>query len=428
MKLGARSTTSLTLFALVTGSLLGLLIHGSLSPSVIRIGETASALGTLYTNAIRIVVIPLIVSMLVSTVSARGSSRDVGRVFGLSLATFGCLLLTGVLFVLLVAPPLLHRLPAGLRPSSTASREGTRSPAQTDGKETTDASISTSPAAKLGRLLPSNLIKAAENEELLALVVFAILLGLAATRLAEEQRHVLISFFGAVAETLRILAGWILRALPIGVFCVSLSATMRMGWGTLGVVGYWIAMVCILIVTFTILLYLIAGLIGGVRISDFARALAEAQWVAIATRSSAAALPALLRGAAQHLPGYRAVAEMTLPFSIASFKLNRAVSSTYRLLFLAQIYDMELSPTVVATFIATALLTSFATAGLPSSGAAETLPLYVAAGIPVEGVILLGSVDMIPDFFMTVLNVTGDMTSMTIVARASGLEVLPVSH
>jgi Na+/H+-dicarboxylate symporter len=151
---------------------------------------------------------------------------------------------------------------------------------------------------------------------------------------------------------------------------------------------------------------------------DFAKSLLEAQTVAFATRSSIAALPALFKGAERHLPASRPVADIVLALSAGGFKMNRAVSSICRLLFLAHLYGITLGAETFFTFVLTSLLSSVATPGVPTQGA-STLPLYLAAGIPIEGVILLGSVDVIPDFFMTVLNVTGDMTAVTIVGRLS---------
>ena len=111
------------------------------------------------------------------------------------------------------------------------------------------------------------------------------------------------------------------------------------------------------------------------------------------------------------------VAGFVLPLSVSTFKLNRAISSPFTLIFLAHLYGIALEPGYLATFVVTVMILSFSSPGIPSGGFMVTLPFYVAAGIPIEGVVLLRAVDAIPDIFKTLLNVTADMTVASIVAR-----------
>lgn len=411
-----RLHTLLTPIALVAGVAFGLIVFTLQTQTYVEISGFFEAIATLWTNAMRSVVIPLIIATLIVAVAAQGDSRQVGRVAARSFLVFIGLLLTGVLFVLLTAPAILSRVP----------RYDTALPFQTENAGTisanaADASKTSPPTFKtvIENWIPSNLIKAAASDAILPLVIFAILIGVASSKISRDQQQVFIATTRAFANAMRTLAEWIIRLLPLGVFGVAFSTTAKLGWSTLGVIGSWLLFVCLLTTVFILILYLIARFAGGVSTRAFARATFEAQATAIATRSSLVALPALLSGARRHLHTPEVVASLTLPLAVSSFKLNRAISSTCRLLFLAHIYGLSLSAGVIATFIVTSLVTSFASPGIPTSGAVETLPFYVAAGIPVEGVILLGSVDSIPDFFMTVLNVTGDMTAMTIVGRLS---------
>ncbi len=146
-----------------------------------------------------------------------------------------------------------------------------------------------------------------------------------------------------------------------------------------------------------------------------------AQIVAASTRSSLASLPALLQGAEEGAALPREVYGFTLPLAVSVFKLNRSITSLARMLFLAHLYGVTLSPEQIGAFILTVLLISFGTAGVPATvGGLNTLPAYVAAGIPAQGVILLGALDTIPDVFETILNVTGNMTATTFVSRFVG--------
>jgi Na+/H+-dicarboxylate symporter len=109
-----------------------------------------------------------------------------------------------------------------------------------------------------------------------------------------------------------------------------------------------------------------------------------------------------------------------LPFSISSFKPNRAVSSMGKLLFLTHVYQVPMGPEFVLLFAGMLILLSFSSPGIPSGGFLTTLPFYLAAGIPVEAVVLLRAVDAIPDVFKTVVNVTGDLAIAVLAHRVVG--------
>jgi Na+/H+-dicarboxylate symporter len=117
-----------------------------------------------------------------------------------------------------------------------------------------------------------------------------------------------------------------------------------------------------------------------------------------------------------------------LPLTVSLFKVNRTISSTAKLLFLAHVYGISLNATTIATFVATVVVMSFSSAGLPGGGSAfKTLPAYIAAGLPIEGIIIAEAVETIPDIFKTVLNVTGDMTAATLLSRSSRVAALASS-
>jgi len=114
------------------------------------------------------------------------------------------------------------------------------------------------------------------------------------------------------------------------------------------------------------------------------------------------------------------VAGLILPLSVSTFKLTRAVSSPLKLIFLSHIYGLEIAPATVIGFVLTSLFISFSTPGVPSGGTYAILPLYLAAGIPLEGIVLLKSVDAVPDIFKTILHVSESMAVTAIVSRKSG--------
>jgi Na+/H+-dicarboxylate symporter len=190
----------------------------------------------------------------------------------------------------------------------------------------------------------------------------------------------------------------------------------------------YVAIVSGLILLFTLLLYPVTAVLGRTTVSTFARAVAPAQLVAVSTRSSAAALPALVEGGRRHMRLPASSTSFVLPLSVSLFKVNRSISSLVKLFFLAHIYGVQLRPGAVATFLATEMILSFGTAGVPLGGMSlKGLPAYFAAGVPVEGVLILDAVETIPDIFKTLLNVTGDMSVATLLSRSSRAPGAPVS-
>ena len=401
-----------TLLALGAGLSIGMLIHGSPNESLQSVAGYAEAIGTLWSNALQMMVLPLIVSTLIYHFAAHGSSRFASKVSVLSILTFLVLLCVAALYTLLLAPPILKRLPISQQTSSAVTPESSA------------AKDDRSSAAKdfVDGIITANPVKAAADGALLPLVVASILFAFALTRIKSELRQTLLPVLHAISETSLVLVGWVIKLMPYAVFAYAIAIAAKFGLKVSGMLGYFIIILCLLLLIFTLLLYPVALLVGGVAMRRFAQAVAPAQGVAISSRSSIASLPALILGAERLQMAPAPITNLVLPISVSAFKNNRPISSVFTFLFLASAYNIPLTGSKITIFALTTLLLSFSSPGIPSGGKAVMLPAYIAAGIPVEGVILLKSVDAIPDLFKTVLNVTADMTALTIVARLSGLK------
>jgi proton glutamate symport protein len=405
--------TMTTLLALGAGLSIGMLIHGSPNESLKSVAGYAEAIGTLWSNALQMMVLPLIVSTLIYHFAAHGSSRFASKVSGLSILTFLVLLSGAAIFTVLLTPPILNRLTISQQVSSTAA-----APESSSIKEDRTS------AAKdfVDGVIAANPVKAAADGALLPLVVASILFAFALTRIKSELRQTLLPVLHAISETSLVLVGWVIKLMPYAVFAYAIAIAAKFGLKVSGMLGYFIIILCLLLLIFTLLLYPVAVLVGGVAMRRFAQAVAPAQGVAISSRSSIASLPALILGAERLQIAPAPITNLVLPISVSAFKNNRPISSVFTFLFLATAYNVPLTGSKITIFALTTLLLSFSSPGIPSGGKAVMLPAYIAAGIPVEGVILLKSVDAIPDLFKTVLNVTADMTALTIVARLSGLK------
>ncbi len=400
------------LLGLAIGLGVGALLHGSAPARVDAVLAWITPLGRLWINLLRMTVVPLLVSQLVVAVAHVAAAKSIGRLGGLSFALFVGFLLLGAVFTLAVAPALLAGYDVDARSLSAFGEAQAPGPTGTAPSENV--------LEWVVALVPENVVKAASGDALLPLIVFALLFGLALRGVPAERRSLVVGFFQGIGEAMFVLVRWILWLTPIGVFALACTMAARTGLATAGVLGTWVLLVSGLLLGFTLCLYPLTALLGRIGLRRFAYGVAPAQAVAVGTRSSLAALPALLEGAQARLNLPPRVAGFVLPLAVSTFKVNRTVSSTAKLLFLATVYGIDLSVAEIAAFVATIMVLSFATPGLPSTGTMRSLPAYLALGIPLEGCLILDTVEAIPDVFKTLANVTADMSVAVVVDRHAG--------
>lgn len=415
----AGSGVSLTVWSLVAlgaGLGIGALGHGSPNPFFGILSDVVSPLGRLWIAALQMTVLPLVVVYLLAAIIGAGSDDSLGGLGGRAIALFVGLLALAAVFTLLVTPPLIE---AAAPDSGAFARLHAATAVPQSVRDAAGASTG-SLGDWVGSLLPSNLFEAARRGDVLPLLLFSALLALAIRKLPDEQRHPLQTGTESLSAALMTIVRWLLAVTPIGVFALSYALGRDTGLQAVGVLGGLVLLQCGLMTAFTLLLYPISAIGGRVSIVAFARALLPAQLVAVSTRSSIAALPAMLEGSRTHLQLPASATSFVLPLTVSLFKVNRTISSTSKLLFLAYVYGVPLSAGTIATFVATVIVMSFSSAGLPGGGSAfKTLPAYVAAGLPIEGIIIAEAVETIPDIFKTVLNVTGDVSAATLLSRGS---------
>ncbi|MGE0128765.1 MAG: dicarboxylate/amino acid:cation symporter [Blastocatellales bacterium] len=405
--------TASVLIGLIGGLALGLIVHRWPHPASLAFTSAVEPVGELWMNALRMTIIPLIVSQLICGIAAKADAKTVGKLGGLSLLTFIALLIVGAIFAVIAAPPLaaLFKVDQQTLAALQSGASGLSKP---------EAGSPASFGAWVVALVPSNPIKAAADGALLPLIVSTALFALAITRLADEHRRILLGFFQALSQTMFTLVRWVMKFMPLGVFALALPMTAKIGGVTIGALVYFVVLVCALLLGFTLLLYPIAMIVGRVNLWRFARATTPAQAVAVGSSSSIASLPALLDGARRWLVLPDAVTGFVLPLSVSVFKVNRTVSSLAKLFFIAHLYGFTPSLLQIVTFTLTVMLLSFSAPGIPGGSPSTSLPAYLAAGAPIEAYILFEAVDAIPDIFKTLVNVTGNMTALTIVARLAG--------
>ena len=405
------SLTARVLIALIAGFGLGLAASASDSPTLLAIARGIEPVGTLWINAIRMTVIPLVVSSLIAGVAGAPDPAAVGRIGGRALIIFVAVLGATAVFSIVVGPIAL----AGLDVDPAAAQSLRESAAAVNVSERT-ASLPTFRQWVVD-LVPQNPIKAAADGAILPLIVFSLALGLAMTRITGTAAPALVRFFQALAAAMLVLVRWVLALAPIGVFALAVPLATRLGIAAAGAVLYYIALVVGMCIVVIAAMYPLAAVLGRVRLRAFARASAPAQAVAFSSRSSLAALPAMIEGAEDMLRLPRSVTSFFLPLAASMYRVGGVIGQIGGVLFLARLYGFDLTPAQLGTIAVTAVLTSFSVPGVPGGSILVMVPVLLAAGLPVDGVGILLGVDTIPDMFRTTTNVTGHMAAATILAR-----------
>ena len=383
-------------------------------PAVARaVVAVVEPFGTLFVNAIRMTVVPLVVSSLIVGVASTDDRAMLARVGGRGLLVFVVLATLSAALAALVAPPLVARVQ--LDPAAVAQ---VRAASPSASSVAAGAAAIQGPAAWFVSLVPTNAISAAVDGAMLPLIVFALALGLALGRVEFTGRAEVVTFFRAISESMLVLVRWILVVAPLGVFALALPLVTRLGLAAVGALAVYVVLVSVAAIGLIIVVLIpAAALGGGVPVRQFMRAALPAQAVAFSSRSSLAALPALIDSARTRLGMSDEITGFFLPFATAMFRVAAPFSLTAGAVFLARLYGANLTATQLGTVVITAVLTSFSVPGIPGGSIIVMVPVLTSIGLPIEGLGILLGVDTIPDIFRTTANVTGQLAAATIVAR-----------
>jgi Na+/H+-dicarboxylate symporter len=405
------SSSTRVILGLVAGLAGGALLGALNDPALARLIAFIEPVGMLWLNALRMTVVPLVVAMLITGIASAAESAASGRLAARVLLLFVIFLTGAALLAAVLTPAALALWPVPADAAATV-RAGLGHAA---------AAVPTLPPFGdwLTQVVPANPFAALSEGAMLPLVVFALLFGFAASRIEVSLRVILLGFFQAVVETMLVLIRWVLWAAPAGVFALALGVGYRSGVGAAGALGFYLVLMCSLGVLITIALYPIAAIMGGASFSRFARAAAPAQVVAVSTQSSLASLPAMIAGAQSDLAVPARIASITLPLAVSLFRISSPPFNLSIVLFVAHVYGVHIGALQLAAGIAVAVVTSLGVVGLPSQITffTTTVPISLAMGVPTEMLSLLLALEVIPDIFRTVGNVTADLALTAIVAR-----------
>lgn len=395
---------------MAAGFAAGIVLRETAVPRVVE------PVGTLWINAIRMPVLPLIVAMLIASI---GGSRDPRAIGTLGARTLGVMLAVLSLFAVIMVP-LSVLLLGGLTfdPASTASL---REAAGFDPALLQQVSL----REWLLSLVPNNPIRAAADGALLPLVIFSLAYGLALSRVSDGTRETHVRFCQGVADAMTTVIGWVVRAAPVGVFALAVSVGAHLGASAAGAIIVYILACVVCLAAALALLYVVAWQAGGVRPGAFAAAVLPAQTIAFTSRSSLAALPVLLTDARAKLGIPEPIAGFVLPLCASIFKPNSPITWPLGAVLVAQLYGVEFGGVNLLVFGIGSIILSLTVPGIPSGGFFVQAPLYLAVNLPPEGLGILIAVDFVPDLFKTLLNLTSYASTALVVSRRERRESGP---
>lgn len=406
------SFTARVLLALSAGIALGLLASTSTSPLARTTITVVEPVGVLFINAIRMTVIPLVMSSLVVGIASASDGGAIARLSGRSILLFLGLLGASGLTGALVAPPVLRFVtanPAAVLPLR-AHASGALSGSAVSHVQTLSEWIS--------GIVPTNPVKSAVDGAMLPLIVFSLASGLALLTVETARRTAVVTLLRGVVDAMLLLVRWVLVFTPVGVFALALPLVARIGPTAVRALATYVVLVALASTVFVILVVYPAAAIGGrMSVMRFARAILPAQAVAFSSRSSIAALPAMIESARDGLALSDEISSFFLPLASAAFRVGAALGLTVGALFIGRLYGIGLSATQIATIVVTAVLTSFSIPGVPGASIIAMIPVLTSVGLPIDGLGILLGVDTIPDTFRTTANVTGQMAAAVIIGR-----------
>jgi Na+/H+-dicarboxylate symporter len=363
--------------------------------------------GRIFISLLKMLVVPLVFVSLVCGAASLGDSGAVGRLGG---KTIGLYLLTTGLAVSLAMLIALTTDP-GLS-SADLKEEGV----------TESFQPKQAPSVKdtLLNIVPSNPIAAMADGQMLQVILFALLLGLALSKAGDSGTR-LRSIFADLNEVMMRLITMIIALTPIGVFCLMTQLGATLGLAEIAKVGmYFATLVFALLIHGTVVYPMLLKSFAGLSPKVFLAKMREPLLVAFSTSSSGATLPVTLRTVENKLGVSNNVASFAVPLGATINMDGTAIMQGVATVFIAQFYGIDLTVSALLTVVLTATLASIGTAAVPGVGLITLTLVLDQVGLPVEGIALIIGVDRLLDMLRTAVNVTGDAAVATIVASSEG--------
>lgn len=403
------------LTGLVLGAIVGVATNLTIGSENIQgvVANVTEPLGRMWLSALIMVVIPLILSTLSLGVAGLGDLKTLGRIGLVTILSF--LMLTALSTTLGLTVMNVVQPGTGLDPAvkdqlmETYKGEAQGAMGLAEGKFGVDLFV---------KMIPRNPISAMANGEMLAVIVFALMIGVAMTIISRERAEPMIKFMESLGHIVIAIIELVMKVAPFGVFCLIFSVTARFGYELLLQLLMYVVTVIGSMIIFVVVGYpLVLKLIARQSPREFFRKIKIVMLTAFSTSSSNATLPTTMRVGEQELGLPREIAGFVLPLGATMNMNGTALFEGATVLFLAQVFGVELTLGAQLIVVLMSVITAIGVAGIPGGSIPLLMMVLGLVGVPMEGIAIILGVDRILDMCRTTLNVTGDLVTATIVQR-----------
>jgi dicarboxylate/amino acid:cation (Na+ or H+) symporter, DAACS family len=414
------------LLGLVAGAAAGVTVNlltggGALTQRVVSL--VTEPLGKMWLSALIMIVIPLIISTLSLGVAGLGSLKRLGRIGIITMVSFVCL--TAASAALGITLMNFFQPGRGLNPSVKASLLETYKGQTTGAMGLSEGAFGID---LLVKIVPRNPVQAAANGDMLAIIFFALMIGVAITTISVERAEPMVKFLDSLGHITVAIIHLVMKVAPIGVFCLIFSVTARFGFHLLISLLQYVLTVVGGLVIFQLLGYsVILVLVSRYPPLEFFRKIRIVMITAFSTSSSSATLPTTLQTSEENLGIPREIGGFVLPLGATMNMNGTSLYEGATVLFLAQVFGVHLSLGTQVIVVLLAVLTAIGTAGVPGGSIPLMMMVLGMVGVPMEGIAIILGVDRILDMCRTTLNVTGDIVTATIVSRFEGVALHPAA-
>lgn len=387
----------------------------------ILVDYVANPIGQVFLRMLFMVVVPLVFASLVMGVAGFGDLKALGRIGGKTLAFF--------LFTTLIASAVGLLMVNVIRPGlalDEAVRAGLMAEYAGAASQRVEAAQTAFGVQTFVNIVPRNPVDAAARGDMLALIFFTIVFGLALARLPEKVSGPLLRTIEGIGRTVEIMIGFAMKLAPIGVTGLIFAVTARFGFEILESLGLYVVVVLVgLAIHLFVVIPLLARGLAGQGYRTFFRRARSVIVTAFSTSSSNATLPTTIRTAQEEFGVPRNVAGFVMPLGATMNMNGTALFEGVTVLFLAQAFGVHLSLGMQVVVVVLVILTAVGASGVPGGSIPLLVLVLETVGVPGEGIALILGVDRILDMARTVPNVTGDLLTSLVVARSEGAELLP---
>jgi len=359
--------------------------------------------GKMFVNALKMLVVPLVLFSLIGGVCGIGDIKLLGRIGTRSFALY--MLTTAVAIATAIIIAAGFGIGKGMNATTTAEFTGKDSPPLTQ---------------VLIDIIPTNPISAMSQGEMLSIIFFAIMFGCSLLMVGKKAAGV-IGFIETLNEVMMKMVGIIMLVSPIAVFCLIAKAMANLGMDLLfQLVSYVVVLIGALLFHLFVTLQVVLKGFSGLSPKIFLKKIRNAQVFAFSTSSSNATIPVTLRTVTERMGVDNSVASFTVPFGATINMDGTAIMQGVATVFIANVYNVDLGIAGYLTVILMSVLASVGTAGVPGVGLIMLSMVFAQVGLPMEGIGLILGVDRLLDMVRTAVNVSGDAVVSTIVAKKEG--------